>query len=190
MRSLAGAVTTLLATGQVGVVQLVHLNFAAPIVLNTSTWNLTYSAVTYLGAAGLGTVSAIADKPGEVQGVQWEISGSASNVSLALDGTDVVQGTVMTIRTALLDLTTYTITDAPTEWVGYLDTMAISEDGTTATVRGTAESKEVDLLRGTPASYSDGDQQALYPGDLAFDLVVSQAGNPVVWPAREWFFKK
>jgi hypothetical protein len=67
--------------------------------------------------------------------------------------------------------------------------MAIVEDGEHAVVRVTAESKAVDLLRGNPRTYTDADQQALFPGDSAFNLVVSQASATVVWPSKD-FFKK
>lgn len=190
MRSIAGAASTALASGNVALVQLVHLAFAAPIVLNTSTWDLLYSAVTYKGAYGLGSVSAITDKPGEVQGITLELNGGdAARISLALDASDVVQGTVCTIRSAIIETTTYTVVDAPVEWLGYLDTMGISEDGARATVSVTAECKAVDLLRGNLASYSDADQRALYPADISFKYVADQADRPIVWPAREYFFR-
>jgi hypothetical protein len=47
----------------------------------------------------------------------------------------------------------------------------------------------VDLLSGNPSTYSDADQQAIYPGDRAFEYVVDQSDKPVVWPSREYFFQ-
>lgn len=191
MRTLSAPVLAALASGNAVIVQLVHMAFSSgAIALNSSTWNLVWDGVTYQGAYGLGSISAIADKPGEVQGLQLELSGgSAASVSMALDDADIVQGTLVTIRTAVLDATTYAVLDAPVDWVGRMDTMAISEDGQTAVVRVTVESGAVDLLRGNPQTYNDGDQQAIYPGDLAFEFVVDQAAKPVVWPAREYFLK-
>ncbi len=191
MRTLSAPVLAALASGHAVIVQLVHMAFSSgAIALNSSNWNLVWDGVTYQGAYGLGTISAIADKPGEVQGIQLELSGgSAASVSMALDDADLVQGTLVTIRTAVLDATTYAVIDAPIDWVGRMDTMAISEDGQQAVVRVTAESGAVDLLRGNPATYSDGDHQAVYAGDLAFEYVVDQADKPVVWPAREYFLK-
>ena len=57
------------------------------------------------------------------------------------------------------------------------------------TVTATAESTAVDLLRGSAMTYSDGDQQSLYPGDRAFEYVVDQANKPIVWPSKEYFQK-
>lgn len=191
MRTFAAGVSTALASGTAAIVQLVHMAFSSGVVaLNSSNWTFTYSGVSYVGAYGLGSVSPVVDKPGEVQGLQLELAaGDSARLGLALDAADVVQGAVVTIRTAILDTSNYTILDAPTDWVGYCDTMSIVEDGEKAAVRVTVESKAVDLLRGNPLTYSDADQQTLYSGDLAFQYVVDQADKPVVWPAREWFFK-
>ena len=190
MRSLAAPVTTALASGSVAIVQLVRLAFATPLALNTSTWDLTWSGTTYKGAYGLGQLSAITDKPGEVQGITLELAGGDSAViTLALDDADLVQGTACEIRTAILDTSSYTILDAPLEWTGTLDTMAIAEDGTSASIRVSAESRAVDLLRGSPWMYNDADQIAVSATDRSFKFVVDQIDKPVVWPAKSWFYK-
>jgi hypothetical protein len=190
MRSLAAPVTSALASGSVALVQLVYLGFSTPIALNTSTWNLSWAGVTYSGAYGLGQVSAMADKPGEVQGITLELSGAGSTViALALDDADQVQGTPCIIRTAIIETSTYTVLDAPIEWSGTLDTMSLAEDGQTAQIRVTAESRAVDLLRGTPWLYTDADQTALAPLDRSFKYVIDQLDKPVVWPDKSFFYK-
>jgi len=190
MRALAAPTVAALAQPAVPLVQLIHLAFpSGAIALNSSTWNLEWAGVTYLGAYGLGTVSAIEDGPGEVRGLQFRLSGvAAEQVALALDGADEWQGVAVTVRTAILNAD-YQVVDAPVDWTGYGDTMGISEDGGTAVVEATAESSAVDLLRGNPSTYSDADQRAIYPADRAFEYVVSQADQPVVWPAKSWFYK-
>ncbi len=35
-------------------------------------------------------------------------------------------------------------------------------------------------------TYSNVDQQALYPGDRAFEYVLSQANKPIVWAGKQW----
>lgn len=189
MKTLSSEVLAALAAPEVPLVQLVLLEFASgDVALNTSNWDLVFESTTYRGAYGLGTISPIEDAPGEVRGLQFELSGvAASAISLALDGSDEWQGTPVRILTALLDPTTYAIIDVGQEWTGLGDTMAIQEDGETCVVQATAESTAVDLLRGVPLTYTHADQQALYPGDRAFEYVNAQAGQPVVWPAKEWF---
>ena len=191
MKTLSAPVLAAIAGGTVAVVQLVRIQFASgDVLLNSSNWDLTWSALVYKGAYGLGSISAVTDQPGEVQGLTLSIAGGDSaRISLALDSADEVQGAVVTLRTALVETATYTVLDAPIDWLGKCDTMGISEDGQTATVSVSAESKAVDLLRGTPATYSDADQRAAFAGDLAFQYVVDQIDRPVVWPSREYFFK-
>jgi hypothetical protein len=182
-----GAALAALESNVVVIVQMVYLGFATPISLNLSTWDLTWDGVVYKGAAGLGTISTITDKPGEAQGLTLEMFGDDAVVALALDEADVVQGTPVTIRTAVISADTYRVLAADVEWVGTLDTMAISEDGEQSVVRVSAESKAVDLLRGTPMYYSDSDQRSVNPTDGSFKYVVDQIDKPVVWPARGYF---
>lgn len=189
MKALSDPTLAALASGSVAIVQLVHLGFATPIALNTSTWDLTFGGVVYKGAYGLGSISGVTDKPGEVQGITLELFGDASIVSLALDDSDVVQGTVCTIRTAIIETANYTILDAPVEWVGSLDAMAISEDGQKAVIQVSAESKAVDLLRGSPMFYSDSDQRTVNANDGSFKYIIDQTDKPIVWPTRAFFFK-
>lgn len=191
MKSYSSATLAALASGHVAIVRLVHLAFSSgAVALNISNWDLVWLGVTYKGAYGLGSVSQISDKPGEVQGITLQLSaGDPARIALALDEAHSVQGTVVTLRTAIIETTNYTIVDAPIDWVGQCDTMSISESGTTAEVGVTAESRAVDLLRGNPSTYSDADQQALFAGDRAFEYVVSQSDKPIIWPAREFYFK-
>ena len=127
MKSLAAGTLTALAQPSVPIVQLVHMAFSSPVALNTSTMDLVYGGVTYKGAYGLGSIGAVKDSPGEIKGLQFTLSGvSAASISLALDGGDVWQGCVVTIRTAILDAN-YAVTEAPIEWTGRGDVLSISE---------------------------------------------------------------
>ena len=191
MKTLGAPTLAALAGKQVGIVQLVHLGFPlTPLALNMSTWDLTWLGVTYKGAYGLGTISAVQDKPGEIAGITLELAaGDSSIIALALDDADIVQGTPVTIRTAIIDLETYQVLDAPIDWVGSLDTMSVGEDGTQAAIRCTAESKAVDLLRGNPQFYADQDQRAIAPNDASFSFVVDQIDKPLIWPTRAFYYK-
>jgi hypothetical protein len=191
MRSLSPAAITVLASDRVTFVQLLLMQFpSALLAFNTSNRNIDLNGVLYLGAAGLGAISEIPDAPGEVKGIQFEISGvSSAAIALALDSANEVQGTPVDVRTGILDAGG-NLVDAPVDWAGKLDTMSITETGSTCTITVTAESTAVDLLRRAPLTYSNADQQARYPGDRAFEYSVAQASTPVVWPTRQWFIDK
>lgn len=191
MRTISTALQTALATNGVALAQLVRFGLpSAAIPLCTANRNIEFEGEVYRGVGELGSMSAIKSAPGEVQGVQFELSGGASDeVSLALDGGDEYQGCQITVRVAVLDATTHQVVDAPTEWVGYGDTFVLDEDGTNARIKATAESNEVDLLRSRPLTTSDADHQSVWPGDKFRAYVQEQTGKPFVWPAREWFFR-
>ena len=187
MRSLSAPTLAALASGQVGLVQLVHLAFASPIALNTSNLHLVWDGVTYTGAGALGAIGQVDDSPGEIKGLNLQLIGvDSSYISLALDDAGVVQGTPVTIRTAILN-SSYAIVDAPIEWTGKLDSMIIEEDGETCTISASAESSAVDILRGGPLTYSDADQRSLYGNDPTFEFILPQANTPIVWPSKLWF---
>lgn len=189
MKTFPPEVLAALASGQVGLAALIEMDFpGTPVRLNTTNYDLTWGGHEYKGAYGLGQISAVTDKPGEVQGITLELHGADdARISLALDEADAVQGTRLTIRTAIIDLETFTILDAPIDWAGSLDTMAVAEDGDTAAISVTAESRAVDLLRGNVLMYTDADQRAINPADGAFSYVVDQIDKPVIWPAKAFF---
>jgi hypothetical protein len=191
MRSLSPAVVSALEAVHVTLVTFVKLDFpGGTVALNTSTLNLVHAGVTYLGAYGIGAIAPVSDHPGELPGIQLQLTRvDSSMVALALDEGHEVQGSLVTISTAVLDSQTYQILDVVTNWVGYADCMSISEDGDKAVVSLSCESKGVDLINGNPRVYNDADQQAEYPGDRAFEYVVEQSDKPVVWPHRSWFYK-
>lgn len=192
MRTLAPSAVSALSAKVIALVCLVKLDFpSVPILLASSNANIQAPSGLYRGAAGLGQVSQIDDSPGEIKGLQFALSGVPTEyIALALSEDSEVQGAPVTIRTGIIDGVTHALCDEPIVWQGRLDTMSIEEDGETCTIAATAESTAVDLLRGNPLTYSDADQQMLFPGDYAFGFIVSQANKPIVWPDKQWFQAK
>jgi len=190
VKATSTALQTALANGP-ALAQLVLIIFpSGQIAVNTSSFDLDWLGITYKGAGGLGSIVAIHDQPGEIQGVQFELNGGPSAfISLALDEANEVQGSPVVLRTAILSGEPLAVIDAPVEWIGSCDTMSITEDGTRASISVTAESKAVALLRGTPLTYSDADQKSIDPADRAFEYVIDQTNKPIIWPKREWFYQ-
>ena len=190
MISLSPSALQALSGSTVNVVQFLLLQFPSAIVaLNSSNYDFDYLGFRYKGAYGMGGISEIQDSPGEIKGIQFTLNGgSADLISLALDEAKEWQGTPVMIRTAVLN-DNYEIVDAPTVWIGKGDVMSISEVDGTTTIQATAESSAVDFMRGDPLVYNHADQQVLFPGDLGFNLILSQVEKQVVWPAKSWFHK-
>lgn len=191
MRAYSAPVLSALANGELPLVTFVRIAFPSGVVaLNDSNFHFQFGGDLYRGAGALATVSPITDGGGEPGGLVFELlEFNSTFISLALDEADEVQGSAIDIRCAILDKDTYQIIEAPIVWRGYADTMLLGEDGKSGSIALTAENKGVDLLRGNPKVYSDGDQQAVWPGDKYYEYVVSQSDKSVVWPSRAWFFK-
>lgn len=187
MISFSAPVLAALAANEVVLATLVKLDFpSGTVALNSSNYTLVWNGVTYLAAAGLGDVSPINDGPSEVAGANLQLLRvDSAYMGLALDSSDQVQGSPVTISTAILDKTTHQVLHVETDWVGKADTMNTSEDGEHGVINVTAEGKAVDLLRGNPLLYNDADQQSLVPGDRYYEYVESQSDKSVVWPAAE-----
>lgn len=185
MKTLSAPTVAALGGQVLSIAQLVYLGFPGfPIALCSANHPIEFDGVVYEGAAGLGSINAIEDSPGEIKGLQFQISGvPIENLGLALADATIVQGAPAVIRLAVLSESG--LLDAPIDWAGLLDTMIIDEDGDTCTITVTAESSAVDLLRGNALTTSNADQQYLYPGDRAFEYVDSQSNIPVVWPSKQ-----
>lgn len=192
MRTLAPSALAVIAAPVLGLAALVRMDFpGGAILLTSANFDIQASSGLYRGAGSLGQISEVNDSPGEIKGLQFSLSGVRSEyIALALDGAAVVQGTPVTIRHGIFDATTGQLCDEPIAWRGTLDTMSIEEDGATCTISATAESSAVDLLRGSPLTYSDADQKAIYPDDRMFEYLLSQVNVPVVWPDRNYFIAK
>lgn len=190
MKTITPQAATALAQESVALAALLRFDFSTgSIFLNTSNWNLTWGGNIYAGAFGLGEVSAISDSAGEAKGMSFGLFGDIATIALALDDADIVQGTPVEIRTAVIETVNYTIVDAPVEWTGKLDTMTITEDGARSFVSVTAESRAADLLRGKVSFYNDVDQRRIDPSDGSMRFVVDQIDKPVIWPTRQFFFR-
>jgi hypothetical protein len=188
MRTVTGLALAALAGAELEIAQLLYMQFPSVVVaLNSSNYDIDYGGVTYRGAAGLGTIAEIEDSPGEIKGIQLQMSGIPTEyLTLALSDATVVQGAILVIRLAIIDQAG-TVLDAPLDWIGTVDTMPIEEDGETCAISITAESSAVDFLRGNALTTSDPDQRFLYPGDLAFQYVVPQAEVQIVWPTKQYY---
>ena len=188
MRTLLGPAGTALRASVLGVAQLVYMQFPGfPVALCTSNIDIEHEGVVYRGAAGLGSISTINDSPGEIKGIQLELSGAPPEyLALALDDANIVQGTLLSIRLAIFNADGLLL-DAPLDWLGRMDTMSIKADGKTCAIAVAAECWAVDLLHGNALTTSDADQRSLHPTDRAFEYVIAQQDVPIVWPTKQLF---
>lgn len=190
MKVLSPTLEAALANPVVPLMQLVKLEFEGETLgLNTSNLTVEWGGVSYAGASGLGAISPIDDSPGEVKGLTLALNGApAEMVALALDSADDWQGAGVTVYTAALDAD-YKVAGAAIDWTGSGDVMSLAEDGQQCAISATAESSAVSLLRSGVLHYSAADQASIDPTDLGFNMVIDKADEPVIWPAKEWYYK-
>ena len=188
MRTLSPAAAAAIAGSVVLVAILVEMDLTEQILLNTSSLDLTINDSTYFGTAGMGQVDSIKQAGADLPQIKFSIAGvQPTSIALAL-GEDV-QGKAVRIKVAIFDSSTGALLDVRTRYVGYLDLMGISDGRDSAVISVTSETAMLDLLRPSSMVYSDASQQALYPGDLAFQYVNDQVESKIVWPSSQYFAK-
>lgn len=187
MKTISAPGMAALASGVAPFAVLVTMAFS-PTALNLCTSNIPLLAggITYNGLGGLGKISAVESTAAEIKQLQFELSGATiANMGLLL-GTPV-QGTPVTVSLAIIDPTTYAVTDVVPVWAGALDTMSLDDGSSSSTITVTAEHVGIDLNRPAPLYYLDSDQQTLHPGDLFFQYTSQQFDQQIVWPNAAYF---
>lgn len=189
MRALSSPGMAAIASGQVTLALLVEMDLASgPLYVNHSRLNLVLNGTTYYGTHGLGQVSRLANVTGEMPRLQFTLSGSPSD-KIALALTEPVQGKPVRVKVALLNSTTGALLDMLTLFSGRLDVMGLSDGTEQAALSVTAESGMRNLTRPSNVMYSHTHQQAIAPGDMAWQYTNDQVDQQIVWPAVSWFKK-
>ena len=192
-RSLSADMVTEVTTAQLAPVLLASLSFSTPVYLWSGYGNLVYNSTTYLGIGTLGTISPLEETTDlAARGLTLRLSGvPTANVSLAL--TENYQGRECSIMFGALSPTAGTLIASPvTVFAGRMDVMQITDDGNTAEITMTAESKLMDFKRPREIRYTDEEQQQLFPGDVGLEFVndiqekAIYWGNPNQTQATDW----
>ena len=192
-RSLSASMVTEVTTAQLAPVLLASLSFSTPVYLWSGYGNLVYNSTTYLGIGTLGTISPLEETTDlAARGLTLRLSGvPTANVALAL--TENYQGRECSIMFGALSPTAGTLIASPvTVFAGRMDVMQITDDGNTAEITMTAESKLMDFKRPREIRYTDEEQQQLFPGDVGLEFVndiqekAIYWGNPNQTQATDW----
>ena len=192
-RSLSASMVTEVTTAQLAPVLLASLSFSTPVYLWSGYGNLVYNSTTYLGLGTLGTISPLEETTDlAARGLTLRLSGvPTANVSLAL--TENYQGRECSIMFGALSPTAGTLVASPvTVFSGRMDVMQVTDDGQSAEITMTAESKLMDFKRPREIRYTDEEQQQLFPGDVGLEFVndiqekAIYWGNPNQTQATDW----
>jgi len=176
-RSIPSAIATALAQ------ESVELFYAVEMVFDTSTlrlWtgfgNRTIDGKTYIGTGKVLSISGIEEVADlSAKGITLTLSGvDAALVSLALQ--EPYQG-----RPARVLMGVTTVDDFVEAFAGLMDVMSIQEDGETATIELTVESKLVTLQRPNGWRYTSENHKLRHPSDTFFDTVEQLQDKEIAW---------
>lgn len=184
MRTLSAPATATLGN-RLALAQLVEMDLTAPLLLTTARENIDYAGKTYIGGRQT-AIAAIQDQGGAIQGLSFQLSG-VSNDTLAIALAEPIQGKAVRVYTCLMDADTQAILDVVLAWAGTLDLMPINQGAATSTITVTGEHRGISFARPKGVRYADGDQQALFPGDLSLTFLVSMSTHQDIWPSAAFF---
>jgi hypothetical protein len=181
-RTLSADMVTEVTATQLAPILLADLQFSTPVYLWSGYGSLPYGGVTYLGIGTLGDISPIEETTDlAARGISLKLSGvPTANVALAL--TENYQGRACTVLFGALSPTAGTIISSPiTVFSGKMDVMQVSDDGQSATIIMTAESRLMDFKRPREIRYTDEEQQNLFAGDVGLEFVNDIQEKPIYW---------
>lgn len=182
MRDLTSGVQTAIIADQVNPILFFEGEFASGFVrVWSGIGEISWNSYTWQGIGTLGGVGAIHESSDiQANGVTVTFSGIPSDlISLTLD--DVVQGKLGKIYFGFMDANNAIIADPALMFEGRLDIPAIEENGDTATIQITYESRLIDLQKPRERRYTNEDQQLQYSGDLGFEFVPALQEQQINW---------
>lgn len=166
---------------QVRVVRFVELEFSTPLRLWTGLGDLTWDSKTWSGAGdlmGFGTTQETTEI--RANGKSITLTGvPADLISLALS--EDYQGNPARVWVGFLDASGSVIADPIQEFTGVMDTMAMSDDGQTASFELACENALVALERVNVQNYTSQRQKIDYPTDKGFDQVPQLQDLEITW---------
>ena len=171
-------------TAQLSPVLLVDMDFTTPVYLWTGYGTLTYAGKGYLGTGDLGTIAPVEETTDlSARGLMFQLSGiPTAFISLALN--ENYQGRSCSVQLGALSTTAGLIASPVTVFVGRMDVMAISDDGSTAQITMSAEARLVDLLRVKESRYTDEEQQTIDATDKGLEYVNAIQEKTIYWGAQ------
>ena len=142
--------------------------------------NLSWNSQTWTGTGTLLTISAVQENSDtSANGITASLSGiPASLISLALS--ECSQGDLGYVYLGFIKNNAI-VSDPVLLFEGRLDIPAIEENGETAVVSISYESRLIDLDRPRESRYTNEDQQRAFPGDLGMEFVADLQDKNLVW---------
>lgn len=183
-RTMTAGMVSEVTTAQLSPVLMAEMNFSTPVYLWTGYGTLTYNSKGYLGLGDLGTIAPIEETTDlSARGLMFQLSGiPTAFISLAL--TENYQGRTCSVMLGALSPTAGLIASPVTVFVGRMDVMSINDDGESAQITMSAESRLVDFRRIREIRYTDEEQKAIDSTDKGLEFVTAIQEKTIYWGSQ------
>lgn len=151
------------------------------IRLSTTVTDVSWDSQTWQGVGGLLAFN-FPEETGEVRatGGSIELNGLDPSI-IAIADTENYQGRACALYVGAFDSSGAVIVDPDPAYVGTVDVMEPSEDGGTARVIVSIESRAAAFDRPNERRYTPEDQELRYEGDKGFDFVAALQNKEIRW---------
>lgn len=183
-RTMTAGMVSEVTTAQLSPVLMAEMNFSTPVYLWTGYGTLTYNAKGYLGLGDFGTIAPVEETTDlSARGLMFQLSGiPTAFISLAL--TENYQGRTCSVMLGALSPTAGLIASPVTVFVGRMDVMSINDDGESAQITMSAESRLVDFRRVREIRYTDEEQKAIDSTDKGLEFVTAIQEKTIYWGSQ------
>lgn len=182
MSRASAALAAAFAASNVQIFALVRFEFDSGVLrLSTLLRDLSWNSETWLAAGGLLGFD-FASETVEVRATGGAISLSGLDPStLALADTENYQGRPVTIYLGAFDSSGAVVVDPDCAFKGIIDTMEDEDEGDTAKIVVTVESRAAGFDRPNERRYTPADQALRHAGDKGFDFVAAIQSQDLRW---------
>ena len=187
-RGLTASFLTAADAGTVYPALLASFDFSsAHLNLWSGFGNLVYNSITYAGAGSLVGVSSIEEsEETRANGISFKLNGIPSSLISSILSEDY-RNRVCTVSLALFASLTASapISEPAVMFIGRMDQVFMDDNGETAAINLTAESRLIDLQRASVRRYTDEDQRSgSFTADLGFQYVAGLQDKQLMWGAH------
>ena len=187
-RGITSALNTVFTSQSIRPFVAVDLAFSgANVRVWTGLGNITFASTTFVGTGEVLGISPITEN-GTVQANGMVVSFNGLDLSLVSAAlTENYQGRSAIIYLGALNADYTVVADPYVFFKGRMDKMSISDNGESAQIKVSLESRLIDLNRNRVRRFTDVDQQTEFAGDLGFKFVESLQEKSIDWGSVNGF---
>jgi hypothetical protein len=181
-RALATAFKNMTTSSSLAPVLFAYFDFyTAPVRVWTGIGSVSWGGDTYLGLGTMGTISTVSETTDvKANGLVFQLCGiDPTLISTVLS--DNYHGRACKLWLGALSPSETIVADPYLIFSGRMDGLEIDDGVSTSTIRVSAESVLVDLLRNRERRYTNEDQHIDFPSDEGMAFMPTAQSTPFQW---------